>query len=717
MIPGFDPAAAQRSLKALTAAIQAFPAERQPAVLREWLELQLDRLEAMEDAHHAYLAECALLAVDNMQDARLHMVEQRLRNLENPDGPTLFEILKQTALTFAFTLAGWYAVELTGVLVLSYFAAAELAAPGARTAAMAADEALLQSARSKVSSLAELQARREALERERSGLATALEALTDPSLPPQVKSAVLRDPTIAAALDRAGAIAAELDAVHSESLIAQLSLTEGTAASVQARLRYERNLISDADSARGMWRRFLDDAMGALALTPAQTAAQLLGQSAARLATPASDAPAGQASPGGMIYLASARAGPVLTAVAEQRRAIRTEYTVLRAGLRSRSDASLITDPLVTQLTGVLAALTPLLDTHLALQDTVRPLLVRGFEAALWWAYLQTSGMLRDPEHPDAQVMKHVLDQPDYQPGDIVNGYLVRSVPPQEVILRRSGGPRVAWEYDTEYYPGVVLLTEGQTEYLYEAFADPYFSLDDHAKTLPFTFDSKKYLSAPGMPPTIYAGFLTNTDRQTRLDQMRLMVIWFFEQLPRERPPSADATARTASEALAIDVSADAWTALFPAATAPSPADPAADGSASVMAEAAAADLAGLLSDSKVLSQTQYEILRSRLAAAVADLDEDIQNYNLVNAGVVTPQASPRRMDEEHYYDVIRREQDEIKKNDPYGQALRAAQQFDPEEADELTATYEAWIGQLTSWTPAPAPSKWKLIPDQGPLP
>jgi hypothetical protein len=219
------------------------------------------------------------------------------------------------------------------------------------------------------------------------------------------------------------------------------------------------------------------------------------------------------------------------------------------------------------------------------------------------------------------------------------------------------------------------------------------------------------------MPRTIYAGFLDNTDRQARLDQMRLMVIWFFERLPADRPPSADALAKTASDALAMTMSADEWTALFPAATAPPPTDPETDGSASTMAEAAGPDLAGLLTESKVLSQTKYEILRGRLAAAVTDLGADIENYSLISSGAITPQASSRGLDEEHYYVVIRHEQDEIKKDDPYGQAYQAAQEYDPEEAGKLKVSYEEWVGRLTSWQPESTPGKWKLIPDQGPLP
>src|ERR1700754_4642536 len=54
--------------------------------VRSFLEQGIEGLARAEDAQFDFLADCAMLASQNMQDARLHVTDERLAELEDPPG-------------------------------------------------------------------------------------------------------------------------------------------------------------------------------------------------------------------------------------------------------------------------------------------------------------------------------------------------------------------------------------------------------------------------------------------------------------------------------------------------------------------------------------------------------------------------------------------------------------------------------------------------------
>ena len=99
--------------------------------VRTFLEDGIDALARAEDARFDFLAHCAQLASDNMQDARLHVADERLAELENPDSDASVE-------AFFVELAIILALELAVVATATIAIPALIAfvAAGARTRAV-----------------------------------------------------------------------------------------------------------------------------------------------------------------------------------------------------------------------------------------------------------------------------------------------------------------------------------------------------------------------------------------------------------------------------------------------------------------------------------------------------------------------------------------------------------------------------------------------------
>jgi hypothetical protein len=696
MVPGFDPASAQRRREALVAAIVKFPDERQPAVLREYIDAELRRLAAMEDAHHAFLGECVLLAVDNMQDARLQFVESRLAKLESPDGPTLADSLNEAAIVFGLSIATVVAVEAAGVGLVLLFAA-EAAAPAARRAVEAADDALVVTMRSNVSSLSKLQVERALKAEQLRGVTTVLGAFRGGTVASnlwQVGKALMNPiataRTVSDVLSKAFTVAADLEEITAKTLLVHLSTVEGMQTSMAARTAYENALRGDTGKLPVRWRNFLDNATGGIVLQPVQT----LMQSAAKSLTSRGTSSGSKVAD---VFLASTPAGRLLSLMRESRIAAQEDYASLRAALRYRPDDGLLEDPLVAQLLELVTQLTPLRATYQSLQDSVRPLLVRGYEAALWWAYLHTNGMLGFKEGIDFEA----LDD-DHEPGDVVEGHVIGSK--AQAVARHGdqiGPPR--FRYRADFYAGIPRLTESQAEYLFETFAAPYFSIGHHADVLLIDdFDPANYAGVRAQPERLYKGFIANTERTRRIDEMRLMVILFFLRLPELEDPTSSGLLASLGEIRGVQPSARAWLELNPPGTAPPPPNPFADGSAERAAQAAAPALAAAMADSGVLARPDFDRVLSKLLVAINELRSDMIEAQKLVGGQLTPAVSTRGLDAEDYAAVIQDEQDTLR--ELYADTLTAAQ-FDDDELGKVLAM-EPLVERYATWTLPPTTTK-----------
>jgi hypothetical protein len=379
--------------------------------------------------------------------------------------------------------------------------------------------------------------------------------------------------------------------------------------------------------------------------------------------------------------------------------AVREEYEVLRAGLRSRPDETFVDDRLVQDLTGLVNELAPLRATYQALEDTVRPIIVRGYEVALWWAYLQTNGMLKAVTGEDYKTYDY---DDDIEAGTILEGYVIKKVPPRVVFPERGSDPGLPQEYylyEADHYFGVPRLGEECAEYLYETFAKPYFALDEHVKELPFEYDPSKYVGVRAQEKRVYGGLLPNKERARRIDEMRLMVILFFRKLPTLADPTSTGMIAALGELRGSPPSVAGWLALHPEGTAPLPPNPLDDGSAARTARTAAPALAALLADSGVLNRTLYDTQLARLDGAVATLQNDIFEMQAIATGVLMPETSTRGIDVEEYAPIVKAEQEQLP--EIYARALALAE-FDHDETERLRKSYEALVYRLATWTLTP---------------
>jgi hypothetical protein len=699
MVPGFDTGLAKRRLAALVAAIQAFPVDRQDAVLRQYLECGLDRLESLEDAYYEFLGECVHLAIGNMQDVRLQSIETRLAALENPDGPSAADILWETAFVFGMSIAALAAVEAVGGLVLLYIGK-EAAAPAVRAAVVNAEKSFLSSGSAQSQSLQNLQNRLTLLRGQRRGLPPVLEAIQKGSFGSFVVEAgkALLSPIATArsfvqALTKTHEISDEVATVLNEILLSQMALHEGNVRLVKIRGEYEKALAGDATIPNAKWRKFMDDATGGIALAPAYSIFSGIWKNIPE--AQASGDAINSVTVGG-VFLTSGPAGKILTWARDHRLAIASEYSMLRAALRYRPDETLASDDLVIGLAELVNELIPFWESYRAIQDSIRPFIVRGYEAALWWAYLNTNGMLGVKEGARYTTQTSFVA---FAVGDIQDGYVITSVPPKTVLLppTRTGTIRIERTYEARFYPGIQMLTEGTTEHLYEHFCKPYFAIKENAAKLPFKYVENNYKGVSALPKEFWGGFVSNLDRTIYMNQMRLMVILFFLQLPETKDPTSTGLLNQLGEINGTPPSAAAWVSLNPAGQAISQ-----DGGLSLVPSAksvanAGEGLTAMLADTDTLGPLYYQGLRSELRNAVDELRLDIDDYQKLLQGETTPGETSRGKDVEEYWQLIKASQ--LKLLSLYDKAFNAAQ-FDKAEQQKIESEYRSWVEYLSLWIP-----------------
>ena len=107
----FVPMEEQRTLAAISAAPDQ---ATQFALFRYYLERKIDQMERFELQRVEFIKDCLLLASQNMQDARLQLIEDRLSALENPKGASMGWLLT----VFVIELVIVFAVECVFVVAI-----------------------------------------------------------------------------------------------------------------------------------------------------------------------------------------------------------------------------------------------------------------------------------------------------------------------------------------------------------------------------------------------------------------------------------------------------------------------------------------------------------------------------------------------------------------------------------------------------------------------
>ena len=429
-----DLTAATDALTIELAALDACGPDWSPAdqarYVRVLLEDGIDELAREDDAHYDYVADCMLLAGQNMQDARLQLIEERLDALENPS-TTVAQAAIDTAIMLGFELA--------------FVVGAEVAVPG-----------LIALAAARFRSRSTRQLIVEPLE------AQLLGKLVTEVADRQANVITLREFTRLAPggvtqLAEHDALM-ELAAARQKLRVAEAAATTG--APVLTRVEQAmttRPVPTSADLAAFLTGVVKHTTVNRVAENGAVNIAALLKAAALPSATP-----------GGArsrVFLTSRVAGGLLSQVRQEQEAAARDWRLVRFAVRCLPDAALLRSPYAQELCLRirLFAADPVVEGGLVAS---REALVLGMETQLWLAWLRhidALGVVMTGDFPAVRQRG-----PDLAPGMVFEDKHLHEAKQLFVSLGvATYGCRGA------LYPGIRRITDGLAEFLYLRFAAP----------------------------------------------------------------------------------------------------------------------------------------------------------------------------------------------------------------------------------------------------
>jgi hypothetical protein len=501
-----DPGAtilARQSIARHLAAIDALGLEWSSAdqirYVRTALEHGIDALQRADDARFDFLADCAMLAGQNMQDARLHFTDERLRRLENPESDA-------TVGSFFLELGIILALELVVVATATYAVPALIAfaAAGARSQA--------------VRSLTDVASVGAGLERavaQRAATSKALDALATVVAD---REAVLLQ---VSAQNRWNALPTQ-EAMQSLGL-AQREYAVGLAAH-ESSLTLVEAVHAAIDAAAGSVPPSLTSAQlqelldGALAnTTVGRVAEQIATDDVVRELL---SAPQGEATGAPGMFQTSELVGRFLESNERARAEAADQWAELRFHIRVLPDAAFVASEITQQLLWSLHADPPPPGGPGPRPDSADgQTLVRGMEVVLWLAWMRQIQALGQRFITTSPTPVTPLPHE----GRVWMDMFVTSI--RGVV----GFGGAATFVDGIRYPGLVALADDHAQYLYGQFAREFFVRTPDACPAPLEFDAARYDTVDTLPE--------GQERTDRLAEMKLLTIVFFQTL--EADPAA----------------------------------------------------------------------------------------------------------------------------------------------------------------------------------
>ncbi len=655
---------ARRSLTAVLALIDSCPASDQVPMLRSLVEQGLDQLEDLEQDANGFLAECVLLAASNLQDVRLNDLESRLDALEHPPPPLPADLLVETAIVLAFELAVMGLVPV-GVDAIDHVFT-RVRRVRRRRAVLAAEQSLDSASGVLAQSSKALRAAEAMYQR----LAREYASVSARRRTPEVTSRLIE---VVQDVVRQSVHITLVKRAHHAS---EKQLGQAIAAAEQA--------WENASAVSDKWTGFLD---GALAATAHGRVAQNTGVAAFAAMQQRGGEGAAAASP--LAFISSLVVGAMLDTLRAQRIASAEEYATHRHYLKTLDDADLLDDSLAQQVAGATVELVPQQRILQVLSPAARASVVAGLEVMLWRDYLAVNGVLTDPVRATVR-LRHRLESPQ---GRIVDGVLVTAEEPR-VEVEAFGNSKVRrrfYSYDGTAYPGLPHLTDVQTAYLFPRFALPYF--ERGLSTLPFDFEPSAYTGVWQRPTQFYGGFMVNTVRSRRIDEMRLMVVLFFVQFAAGLDGSSTTFGVTVDQVYPLSDWLD-WSPRSQQRWDESLVDPLEALQAAGGAEGPAA---ALLTDLGIGVDPDTVARLNRVRDLVVDLDLQLFIATTLGAESFEPADLPQGPTRAEVLETIGRQRALLDVEYP---ALIESLAADPEQQQAVRDELEARVRRITGWEP-----------------
>ncbi len=691
-------AGAERRLNALIAALNELDQDMQVPALRQYLEYGLDRMEGLEDAFYAFLADCAKFAAENLQDIRLLDIERRLGEIEHPEAPPFGQVLLSAALEFAVQSLTLSAAEGLANIVLSYMSNRAL------SVAMRSQYGdYIAAAKGVQKKMDTLKATFKNLKSEESSLHNFQEKLPEiyeSMILGKIKSINLAGPQTIIPLNSPTDVVNVYSNINTRlnDIAAQKILTGNLvrgkledAAKINDLVKeYEGKLNGEAMKRKTGWDDFINGAKGSTyilnpinsILTKTYEWEQGRNQIDDNVILP---------------YLGSTTTSKFLAWIRTERLVNAEQYSALRQAVRYTAETDVKNNTLIQNLAWTIIRVLPELDRINTTATVVRPMIVLGFEAAYWREYLQSNGFLdaRDSTYIESVASKN---DSEISPGDFVEGHIIGALLEKRQYF---GAPGTDYEYETVFYPGVLGLTELQAELLYNRFAKAFYTKDENKAKLPFDYDETNYANVCAMPEWLYMGFIFNTTRKTRLDEMRLMVVLYFMQVSSDTEIDNDIKF-VLGEAKAVGITpwmSQLSTGIFPdLASAVEQKENLIDGANALQA---------VLSLSQDYQAMGLEIKLSKLNKRIYVLNSDITYYLMLSTNLVESAELPGEISLQDLASRI--DQEKLDLSSDYDEILNETKS-NKEISDEVLNFYADRISKLLLWDPnAPDDKTWKI--------
>jgi hypothetical protein len=630
--------------------------------VRSFLEQGIEGLARAEDAQFDFLADCAMLASQNMQDARLHVTDERLAELEDPPGDA-------TIGGFFLELGIILALELAVVATATYAVPAlvAFAAAGARARRLRRlTEGLSHTLEGAVT--------------QRQANSESLKLLADAVA--NVKGILQRtstsSPWYGLKIDLAMKAVARAERDYAVGLAAHEG-SETLEKAVRAALAAAPDAVPPSLTSEQL-REMLQ---GALAnTTVGRVAEQVATDDVVRqiVAAPPVVAPGPPA-----VFQTSALVGRFLESNERARAEAARQWDAMRFHIRVLPDQALVGSEIAQKLLWQLHAdPPPPTGPGPGPGSEDAQVIARGMEVALWLEWMQQTQALAQRAVSDVPITGFVTPKE----GEVWEDLFITS------LRGVPAGRDVALFADGVQFSGLRTLADGHARHLYGQFARDFFVRTPDAAA-PLEFDAARYDTVDAQAD--------EQERSDRLAEMKLLTIVFFQRL-RDDPTGAssgDALLQAGRKVLPALLEIPPELDVFAAFLASQP--PTSEPDGALPAGSAPPDPAQEALDAFVRERVARDDA-AKLRTMVTDLDLQI---SLVPTE--SPDASSfalgARLEAELQLEAIQLMQTDVQKQ--YDTFLEHAA-GETALLDEVKAEYEARIKALVAWPelafPKPAP-------------
>ncbi len=625
--------------------------------VRVFVEEGIAQLARGEEAQFALMAECAQLAGENMQDARLHLIEERLEPAEETLGG------------FLVNLGLMLAVELAVVSGASFVLPAILGIAATR----------LQSLRARQLVTSRVTERHRASE----GLA-AMEKIFKAKKQEHADAITEWHKTKLNALERSTARVAVFKAKNDYAVALQaLETSETLLQKAQAAVAAAPKTAVGTKLKSSQLQTFMTGVF-------APTTLSRVAENSAVVVTQKIIDSGGSAGATELTepFKTSTLVGLFLAETAREQDEAAETWAATQLHIRSLTDDQFINSELAQQLFFCVHR-EPASATVRDMVAMDRDGLIRGIEGALWLAWLRTIDALGKTEVSGVSVIGGVE-------GRVHGTLFIEHVTTSEGSdpSEHFGTTRTQRFADGTVYPGLDRIRDGHAEYLYGRFAHDFFTQNPE-RALPLVFDAARYDEVASLPVNDLLG--PNQDRLARVAEMKLLVIEFFRIFSADPPAiggpggaEARAILRTLLELTADADPVDDFLESLP---------PISDPNAPDAGEGDLADSPGE-SLSSLFEASPERLARdaaTKLASLVTDLDLTITRYEAATLAT-SEQVSAPTAEADELLAAIASQQDEVRKQYEDFQSLASGQTA---LLDEVKTGYESRIDRLTAWPPA----------------